>query len=96
MTEKYASGKWILDFSAKWCSPCKIIAPFYHELEEKFPDIHFVTIDVDEDRESAMAFEIQAMPTFIGIIDGKEILRIRGADREKLQALVQTIQNHSE
>lgn len=38
----------VANFSATWCGPCRIIAPFYVELSEKHPSIMFLTVDVDE------------------------------------------------
>lgn len=38
----------IANFSATWCGPCKMIAPFYRELSEKFPALVYLTVDVDE------------------------------------------------
>lgn len=37
-----------MNFSATWCGPCKVIAPFYRELSEKYPSLMFVVVDVDE------------------------------------------------
>lgn len=38
----------IANFSATWCGPCKVVAPFYIELSEKHPSIMFLVVDVDE------------------------------------------------
>lgn len=38
----------IANFSATWCGPCRILAPFYCELSEKHPSLMFLLIDVDE------------------------------------------------
>lgn len=38
----------IANFSATWCGPCKIVAPFYSELSEKYPFLIFLVVDVDE------------------------------------------------
>ncbi|KAJ8434237.1 hypothetical protein Cgig2_031903 [Carnegiea gigantea] len=38
----------IANFSAVWCGPCQMIAPYYSELSEKYPSFMFLTIDVDE------------------------------------------------
>ncbi|XP_071907896.1 thioredoxin H9 isoform X3 [Coffea arabica] len=40
--------KVIANFSASWCGPCRMVAPFYCELSEKHPTLMFLTIDVDE------------------------------------------------
>lgn len=38
----------MIDFSASWCGPCKFIEPAIHAMAEKFADVEFVKIDVDE------------------------------------------------
>eukprot|EP00798_Chlamydomonas_sp_ICE-L_P021929 gene21929-28975_t len=38
----------IVDFSASWCAPCKVIAPVYEALSDEFPDFTFLKVDVDE------------------------------------------------
>ena len=48
----------IANFSATWCGPCKIIAPYYCELSEKYPSIMFLLIDVDELAVSCQATNI--------------------------------------
>ncbi|KAI4302633.1 hypothetical protein MLD38_038354 [Melastoma candidum] len=38
----------IVNFTATWCSPCRVIAPFYSDLSEMHPSIMFLMVDVDE------------------------------------------------
>ncbi len=42
------SGTAIVDFSAQWCGPCKMIGPFFEELSNKYTSLKFVKVDVDE------------------------------------------------
>ncbi|ELK24579.1 Thioredoxin [Myotis davidii] len=38
----------VVDFSAAWCGPCKMIKPFFHSLSEKYSNVVFLEIDVDD------------------------------------------------
>lgn len=38
----------VIDFSASWCGPCKMIMPAIRDMAEKFTDVSFVKLDVDE------------------------------------------------
>jgi len=38
----------VVDFSASWCGPCRMIEPAIHAMADKFNDVDFVKLDVDE------------------------------------------------
>lgn len=81
----------IADFYATWCPPCKQIAPVYNQLStahasDKFA---FVKVNVDEAREIAAQYGIQAMPTFLLFKDGKQVQEIKGADPRSLKAAIE-------
>ncbi|KAG6535601.1 hypothetical protein ZIOFF_000623 [Zingiber officinale] len=49
ISEAEKQGKIVVaNFSASWCGPCRVIAPLYAELSEKYPSLMFLTIDVDK------------------------------------------------
>lgn len=73
-------GSVVIDFFATWCGPCKTIAPVFEKLAQIYPSISFLKVDVDESAELAEKFEIQAMPTFLFLKDGRIVKRIEGAD----------------
>lgn len=56
----------LLDFGADWCPPCVIQAPILEELAERVKNkVRIYSVNVDESRNLAMQFGIQAIPTLI-------------------------------
>ena len=90
-TSILSTGKHIIDFTARWCHPCQRIAPLFEQLKEENKEIQFHKVDVDEDTETTKHFEIESMPTFVAVMDGKEIERFSGASEQKLKDLVEML-----
>ncbi|KAK6160063.1 hypothetical protein DH2020_003444 [Rehmannia glutinosa] len=83
------SIKIVIDFTASWCGPCKFIQPAINEFAEKYTDIEFIKIDVDEMNNVAQEFKVHVMPTFILIKRGKEVDKVVGAKKEDLQKKIE-------
>jgi len=75
----------IVDFTASWCPPCKMIAPFFEQLSKDFANVLAYKVDVDENEETAAANGIEAMPTFIVFKGGEVVEKLRGADKDGLK-----------
>lgn len=82
----------VVDFSAKWCGPCKKIEPFIEKLSGVHTSVLFLKVDVDELSDVASKYEVNSMPTFIFYINGIEVDRLRGARQSEIE---QTIKKHS-
>ncbi|EPS73123.1 thioredoxin h-like protein, partial [Genlisea aurea] len=86
IAEAQKHGKIVIaNFSATWCGPCRMIAPYYVELSEKYPWAVFLTVDVDELIELSTSWDIKATPTFFFLRDGQQIDKLVGANKPELQ-----------
>ncbi|CAL5422893.1 unnamed protein product [Camellia sinensis] len=86
LSEARKDGKIVVaNFSAIWCGPCKVIAPFYCELSEKYPSLMYLTVDVDELAEFSTSWDIKATPTFFFLRDGQQVDKLVGANKPELQ-----------
>lgn len=62
----------LVDFSAEWCGPCKMMAPVLEQLKEKMDDkVRILKIDVDSNRELANKYNIRSVPTLMLFQEGK-------------------------
>ncbi|KAJ0043827.1 thioredoxin H2 [Pistacia vera] len=82
---KDSSQLMVIDFAASWCGPCKFMEPAVQEMANKFSDVQFAKIDVDELSDVAQEFKVQAMPTFVLVKQGKEVDRVVGAKKDELE-----------
>ncbi|KAF5179972.1 Thioredoxin h2 [Thalictrum thalictroides] len=83
-TIKDKSSLIVIDFSATWCGPCRMIEPIFAEMSNKFNDVVFIKIDVDELADVAKEYDVQAMPTFVLLKNGKQIDKVLGAKKAEL------------
>ncbi|XP_021056643.1 thioredoxin domain-containing protein 8 isoform X1 [Mus pahari] len=54
----------VVEFSAKWCVPCKTIAPVFQAMSLKYQNVMFAQVDVDSSKELAEHCDIKTLPTF--------------------------------
>ena len=73
-----SSGLFAVKFTAIWCGPCKKQQPNIDKMEEEFPDIKFLSVDVDDFPEIAKKYDIKSLPTLALIKDGNVVTKAVG------------------
>ncbi|ESW21685.1 hypothetical protein PHAVU_005G090900 [Phaseolus vulgaris] len=75
----------VVHFSAFWCVPSIVMNPVFEELASTYPDVLFLTLDVDEVKEIASKMEVKAMPTFLLLSGGTPVEKIVGANPDEIR-----------
>ncbi|KAJ8262623.1 hypothetical protein GJAV_G00168470 [Gymnothorax javanicus] len=80
----------VVDFTASWCGPCKLIGPVFHKMAEEpdFSDVVFISVDVDDAQEVTEKYGITCMPTFLFFKHGEKIDSFSGAAEKTLREKV--------
>ncbi len=79
----------LLDFWADWCPPCRMMAPIVDAVAEDHPEIRVGKVNVDEEQELALQFQVESIPTLVVIRNGAEAARQVGAvPRERLESML--------
>jgi thioredoxin 1 len=74
----------LVDFTAVWCPPCRWVAPILEELAaEQAGRLVVVKLDVDEQPEVAMRYQVMSFPSLLLFVDGDERLRLIGAHSKR-------------
>jgi len=74
-----SQGLVIVDFSATWCPPCRLIEPILDEIAAQRPDVRVMAIDTDQNLQTTVRFNVRSMPTILFFRDGQLVDRIVGA-----------------
>lgn len=78
----------VLDFTASWCKPCQRMSPIVHKLQQQGYAIR--KVDVDQHQNLARNYGITSIPTFVLIVDGREVTRVNGdISEEQLRRMAQ-------
>ena len=83
-------GLVVIDIWASWCGPCMMLAPVIDELEAEYPDVKFCKINVDEERELALSFKVESIPTVAFVKDNTFIdVSVGFVPKAKLAAMIE-------
>ena len=84
----------LVDFSAEWCGPCKMMAPILKEVKKEIGDTAtIIKVDVDKNPAAASEYQVQGVPTLILFKNGKPLWRQSGVIQKA--SLVNIIQKYT-
>jgi thioredoxin 1 len=69
----------LVDFWAPWCGPCRVVHPILEEMAAERDDLRIVSLNTDENQQTAAQYEVLSIPTLILFKDGSEAKRVIGA-----------------
>lgn len=62
----------VCDFWASWCGPCRMLAPVFEQVSEKYQGkVRFVKVDVDEEEAAAVKYGISSIPCILFFNNGE-------------------------
>lgn len=84
-----AEGTVIVDFYADWCGPCKMQAPIIEKIAEENPNVKVGKLNVDENPNLAVKYEIMSIPTILIIKNGQIVRELVGlTDKEEISKFI--------
>jgi thioredoxin 1 len=77
--EQY-TGVALVDFWAVWCGPCQMVAPIVEQIAKEYDGkVKVAKLDVDENPQTTMRFNVRSIPSLLIFKDGKHVETVVGA-----------------
>jgi thioredoxin 1 len=82
----------IVDFTADWCPPCRVLAPIYARLSDSYNGkLRFAKMDLDQNPLVPARLMIQGAPTLILFASGRSVGRVVGPHPSRLQQSIESL-----
>jgi thioredoxin 1 len=89
-------GVLIVDFYSPSCKTCKKMKPFFEYLASEYPNNIYMTLDTNQAADVANKYEIDRVPTYLALKNGKEIDRYTGPSNEELEKFITDLSSKNE
>ena len=85
-----AEGPVLVDFWAPWCGPCRVVHPILEEMSGERDDVKIVSLNIDENQDTASQYQVMSIPTMIVFKGGQPAKTIVGAmPKKRLEAEIE-------
>ena len=84
----------LIDFWAPWCGPCRMLSPVVDEVAEETDAVKVCKINVDEQFELAVRYQVSSIPTLMFFMGGKVVRRVVGLrSKAEIEQIIEECHN---
>ena len=87
------NGKHIFLFTAGWCPDCRVIEPILPEIESKYEEYEFISVDRDDFIDLCIQMDVFGIPSFVAFDNGEELGRFVSKNRKTKEEIENFIQS---
>merc|ERR1719431_98973 len=81
-----STRRFVVDFTATWCGPCRTMAPIFDQLSNSHPYLTFLKVDIDKCPNTSTKFGIRSVPSFLFLEGTTQLDSVGGVDPDQLKS----------